>query len=65
MNNPTANPESAISNAIPFLKTELTHMMEEMIRVLTRLGEIQERRMTEIEWPPYIENRETSRDYKF
>lgn len=63
MNNPTTQ-ESAISNAIPFLKTELTHMMEEMIRVLTRLGQMQENRMDEIDWPAYIENREPGQDYK-
>lgn len=56
MKQSTGSNDSAIAEAIPFLKTELTHMMEEMIRVLTRLGELQQNHMTDIEWPPYIEN---------
>lgn len=59
----TTSTDSAISNAIPFLKTELTHLMEEMIRVLTKLGEVQDDRMTDIQWPPYIENRDALRDF--
>lgn len=45
-----------------FYKTEISNIMNEMIRIIDRLNELTETKSTQLEWPLYCDSSRNSRN---